>query len=170
MGVLLPDTETDGEPLSDIADYAESVFLRACHADADVFGFNPLNTDTTILLNPVVAANLLFLGVVASMLCYIMWNTAVKELGPFRTANYIYIVPLVTLITSAIVIDEIITVVALIGSVFILSGVYIAERGFRFGKKQNCPQIEGQYKNYSYFSASTTFGSIVQMAFSHWVV
>ena len=36
VGVLLPDTETDGEPLSDIADYAESVFLRACHADADV--------------------------------------------------------------------------------------------------------------------------------------
>lgn len=59
-----------------------------------------------------------------------------QELGPFRTANYIYIVPLVTLITSAIVIDEIITVIALIGSVFILSGVYIAERGFHFKRNK----------------------------------
>ncbi len=115
------------------------VFFYGLVTLTPMFLIHPLNTNTTILLNPVVAANLLFLGVIASMLCYIMWNTAVKELGPFRTANYIYIVPLVTLITSAIVIDEIITVVALIGSVFILSGVYIAERGFRFGKKQNCP-------------------------------
>lgn len=115
------------------------VFFYGLVTLTPMFLIHPLNTDTTILFNPIVAANLLFLGVIASMLCYIMWNTAVKELGPFRTANYIYIVPLVTLITSAIVIDEIITVVALIGSVFILSGVYIAERGFRFGKKQNCP-------------------------------
>lgn len=108
------------------------VFFYGLVTLTPMFLLHPLNTDTAILFRPVVAANLLFLGVVASMLCYIMWNTAVKELGPFRTANYIYIVPLVTLITSAIVIDEIITVIALIGSVFILSGVYIAERGFHF--------------------------------------
>ena len=64
-----------------------------------------------------------------------MWNTAVKELGVVRTTNYIYVVPLVTLLTSALVIDETITVVALFGSVFILSGVYMAERGITFLKK-----------------------------------
>lgn len=36
VGVLLPDTETDGEPVSDIADYPEGVFLRACHINPDV--------------------------------------------------------------------------------------------------------------------------------------
>ncbi|WP_455591510.1 DMT family transporter [Bacteroides sp.] len=92
--------------------------------------FVPLQTDPEILFRPVVLANLLFLGVIASMLCYLMWNTAVKRLGVVRTTNYIYVVPLVTLLTSAIIIDETITIVALLGSVLILSGVYIAERGF----------------------------------------
>lgn len=94
------------------------------------FFFVPLQTAPEILFRPVVLANLLFLGVIASMLCYLMWNTAVKRLGVVRTTNYIYVVPLVTLLTSAIIIDETITVVALLGSVLILSGVYIAERGF----------------------------------------
>lgn len=95
-----------------------------------IYCFIPLQLNPQVLFHPVVLSNLLFLGVVASMLCYIMWNTAVKRLGVLRTTNYIYVVPLVTLLTSAVVIDETITVVALIGSVLILSGVYIAERGW----------------------------------------
>lgn len=90
----------------------------------------PLRINPEILFRPVVMGNLLFLGVVASMLCYLMWNTTVKRLGVLRTTNYIYVVPLVTLLTSAIIIDETITGVALLGSVLILGGVYIAERGF----------------------------------------
>lgn len=99
------------------------------------FLISPLTIDTTILFQPVVIGNLLFLGLIASMLCYIMWNSAVKQLGAIRTANYIYFVPIITLITSAIVIDEKITPVALIGAALILGGVYLAERGFNFLKK-----------------------------------
>jgi len=94
------------------------------------FCFSPLTTDVIILSQPVVWLNLIFLGVVASMLCYLMWNTAVRRLGALQTANYIYVVPLVTLVTSAWVLDETITWVALLGSVFILSGVFLAERGW----------------------------------------
>lgn len=92
------------------------------------FYFHPLTTDTTILFTPVVLCNLLFLGFIASMLCYIMWNKAVKQLGTIRTANYLYIVPLVTLITSWLVIDETITPVAFAGTALILSGVYLAQK------------------------------------------
>lgn len=93
-----------------------------------------VQTDIHILFRPVVALNLLFLGVIASMLCYIMWNTAVKQLGVVCATSYIYVVPLITLLTSAIVIDETITIVALLGSALILSGVYIAERGVNLKK------------------------------------
>ena len=57
-----------------------------------------------------------------------MWTLAVKRLGVVCAANYIYVVPLVTLITSAVVIDERITLIALIGCAFILGGLYLAER------------------------------------------
>lgn len=95
-----------------------------------------------LTLQPLVLGNLLFLGLIASLLCYIMWNTAVKELGIIQTTNYIYVVPLVTLITSAIVIDEIITGIALLGSVFILAGVYVAEKGFPFPKRRYFKKIK----------------------------
>lgn len=102
-----------------------------------VFLLNPLTTDTTILLKPVVIGNLIFLGLVASMLCYIMWNVAVKQLGPTRTSNYLYIIPLVTLLTSSVVIGETITVIALTGAVLILCGVYLAEKGWKREKAAN---------------------------------
>lgn len=94
-----------------------------------MFWFKPIKTEWIVLTQPVVFLNLLFLGLIASMLCYIMWNTTVKQLGVIRATNYIYIVPLVTLLTSAIVIDETITMIGLLGSVLILNGVYVAERG-----------------------------------------
>jgi len=97
------------------------------------FGYGELHPQ--ILAQPVVIANLVFLGLVASLLCFITWNTAVKELGVVQTSNYIYFTPLVTLLTSALVIDEKITMIALAGSVFILLGVYIAERGFKLKTK-----------------------------------
>lgn len=107
------------------------VFFYGLLTMLPVFCFSPLPTDTTILFQPIVISNLLFLGVVASMLCYIFWNMAVKHLGAIRTSIYIYFVPIVTLATSAIVIDEVITPIALIGATLILGGVYFAERGFR---------------------------------------
>ena len=92
------------------------------------FAIYPLNIKLELLKLPIVYLNILFLGVIASMLCYIMWNTAVRALGASKTANYIYIVPLVTLITSAIFLSETITIASGIGALAIISGVYIAER------------------------------------------
>lgn len=90
--------------------------------------FFPLEFETALLSRPVVYGNLLFLGVVASMLCYIMWNTAVKFLGAAKTTNYIYIVPLVTLLTSAFFLSETVTLASLTGALLIIGGVYAAEK------------------------------------------
>lgn len=92
------------------------------------FIVEPLYLNIEVLKLPVVYLNLLFLGCIASMLCYLMWNTAVRYLGASKTANYIYIVPLVTLVTSAIFLAESLTVIAVLGALCIIGGVYIAER------------------------------------------
>lgn len=97
-----------------------------------LFCVRPLHVNVETILSPVVMANLLFLGLIASMLCFIMWNVSVKQLGVVRATNYIYVVPLITMLTSALVINERITGVGILGSVFILGGVYCAERGFTF--------------------------------------
>ncbi len=107
------------------------VFFYGILTILPVFAFNPLTTDTNILFQPTVTANLLYLGFIASLACYFLWNISLKHLGTMKTTNYIYFIPLVTLITSFLVLDERITWVALMGAGCILGGIFWAERRSR---------------------------------------
>ena len=80
---------------------------------------------------PVVMGNVLFLSVVASMLCFYSWNLVLEKIGTIRASNYMYTQPLVSLACSVAVLGEPITPIALLGTVFILVGIYVAERGGR---------------------------------------
>lgn len=93
-----------------------------------VFCIDPLQPNMAELLYPTVLLNLLFLGVLASLICYILWNVALKQLGTVKASNYIYLNPLVTLVASAVSLHEQITPVALVGAACILCGVYLAEK------------------------------------------
>ena len=104
------------------------VFIYSIFSVMVYFISDPLNTNMEILTHPVVVMNLLFLGIVASMLCFIAWNAAVKVLGPSRTANYIYVQPMSTLVLSSIILSEVITLTSLIGAACIIGGVYLAEK------------------------------------------
>ena len=79
-----------------------------------------------ILARPVVWGNLLFLGVVASLVCYFVWNKVVERLGSVVSANYIYLNPLTTCLFSALFLGEHLTLAMLTGGCAILSGVYLA--------------------------------------------
>lgn len=78
------------------------------------------------LWQPAVWMNLLFLGVLASLVCFVVWNIILKQLGTVRASNYIYLNPLFTLIGSAVLLDEQFTVMSLMGAMLILGGVYWA--------------------------------------------
>ena len=104
------------------------VFLYSVISLLVYFLFDPLQVKTEVLFHPIVTLNLLFLGIVASMLCFIAWNAAVKVLGPSRTANYIYVQPFSTLVLSSIILSEIITLASMIGALCIIGGVYLAEK------------------------------------------
>jgi drug/metabolite transporter (DMT)-like permease len=71
---------------------------------------------------------LLFLGFIASAACFVSWNHAVRILGVFRTSAYIYLTPLVSLITAAIVLKEPVTFMAVSGCLLILAGLYLSEK------------------------------------------
>ena len=78
------------------------------------------------LQKPIVWANLLFLSVVASFLCFLWWSIAVKKLGALATSNYVYLNPVTTIIASALFLDEPMTAMAYAGSALILIGVFVA--------------------------------------------
>lgn len=71
---------------------------------------------------------ILFLGVIGSGICYVLWNKAISRLGVVTTNNYIYINPFVTLVTGGIFLKEPITVMGVIGAMLIVSGVVISSK------------------------------------------
>ena len=77
---------------------------------------------------PVVWGNLLFLGLVASLICFVVWNRVMARLGNITSVNYVYLNPIFTLITAMILLGERLTPAAAVGSVLIMAGVIIAGR------------------------------------------
>lgn len=71
--------------------------------------------------------NLIFLGLGASALCFVTWNFAVKILGSIKTSVFIYMVPVITAITSTLILHEQITVVSIFGIILTLIGLFISE-------------------------------------------
>ena len=90
------------------------------------FILHPWQFSLSGLWQPAVWMNLLFLGVLASLVCFVVWNIILKQLGTVRASNYIYLNPLFTLIGSAVLLDEQFTVMSLMGAMLILGGVYWA--------------------------------------------
>jgi drug/metabolite transporter (DMT)-like permease len=90
------------------------------------FILHPWQFSLSGLWQPAVWMNLLFLGVLASLVCFVVWNIILKQLGTVRASNYIYLNPLFTLIGSAVLLDEQFTLMSLMGAMLILGGVYWA--------------------------------------------
>ena len=82
----------------------------------------------SIVVQPKVLITLLFLGCVASALCFFAWNWAIKKLGAIVTTNYGYLNPVVTIVCAWLVLSKRITGWFLVGTVLILSGMYLSGR------------------------------------------
>lgn len=72
--------------------------------------------------------NILFLGCVASMLCFLGWNWCLGKIGSVSATNLLYLNPVVAITTSALVLGERVTWLAIIGALLILSGLYMLGR------------------------------------------
>jgi len=80
--------------------------------------------------------SLFYLGICASSLAFIMWNLAIKSIGSVKTNQYIYFVPVVTTIISAIVLKEKVTAIFIIGALSIIGGVYLSDNEISFKKSK----------------------------------
>ena len=86
----------------------------------------PRFADRTNLLN------LLFLGLGASALCFVTWNSAVRLLGAVRTSVYIFLTPVITIVASVLILHEPFAWMTGIGTVLTLAGLVLSEgRVFR---------------------------------------
>ena len=88
----------------------------------------PEHTPLDMYLQFDVWSNFLFLGVFCSMIAFIIWAFTVKGLGAIKANNYIYVQPIITLIASALLLSEKVSIVGYVGCSLILLGVWISDR------------------------------------------
>jgi len=87
-----------------------------------------LNFPIEAMKTPVVWGNLLYLGCIASMVCFLVWTVVMKQLGAVRATNWVYFNPITTMIAAWIVLKEQITPFFILGSLLIISGVIVASK------------------------------------------
>ncbi len=89
--------------------------------------FLDFKPDLSRLTNVSNLFQILYLGLGASALCFVTWNFAVKVLGAVKTSVYIYMVPVITVVTSFLILKEKITPLSGAGTLLALSGLIISE-------------------------------------------
>lgn len=84
-------------------------------------------------------------GHLAALLTILIWGTtfistkilhAVKVLGAGKTSIYIYMVPVITVITSMLVLKETVTFLSITGTVLAVVGLFLSEYN-RTGSKKD---------------------------------
>lgn len=87
----------------------------------------PQITPPTVLVEPKLLFNILFLALFCSLFAYLMWAVIIGKIGAVKASNYMYFQPVVTLIFSFIIIGEKITIIGATGCALILLGVWLAD-------------------------------------------
>ena len=83
---------------------------------------------TEVIFSSQVIWNLLFLSVVASMVCFLVWNWVIHQLGAVVATNWVYFNPITTILFAWWLLHEQITPWFLFGTVLILTGMYLCGR------------------------------------------
>ncbi len=90
--------------------------------------FNGSLVSPAVLLQWDTLLNLLFLGVVASAVCFVTWGVSVKHLGPTISTTYIYLVPAITATASILLLREPLNVLIVLGVLMTIAGLLLSQR------------------------------------------
>lgn len=89
--------------------------------------FFDFQTELSRFYNVTYLFNIFYLGLGASALCFVTWNFAVKILGAVKTSIYIYMVPVITIVTSVLILTEPVTWISAVGALLAISGLFLSE-------------------------------------------
>lgn len=79
---------------------------------------------------------ILFLGIFTTGFAYIAWFDALSQLPAAQTGAFLFVEPLVSMVTAALILDEKITLSSIFGGVIILLGIWLVNQpSFKLLKK-----------------------------------
>lgn len=85
-----------------------------------------INRTPAVAWNPHVIFSILFLGLGASVICFLIWNIAIHKLGAGRTALFGNLIPVFSSIEATIILHEAFTWVHVISMLIVFAGILLA--------------------------------------------
>ena len=106
--------------------------LTAATSLVGIIGLVPFardsTVDTVVDASAAAAARLLYLGVLATLLGYILWNVGLRGIGPTRAVSYTYAISPLAVVIGAIVLDETVTPWLVLGGALVIGGIVLTQR------------------------------------------
>jgi drug/metabolite transporter (DMT)-like permease len=90
------------------------------------FYFMELNNKGGFVINLSNLSSVLYLGVGASVICFLLWNRAIASLGSGRTSLFGNLIPVFSSIEAVFLLNEKITSIHLISFILVVAGLIIA--------------------------------------------
>ncbi len=84
-------------------------------------------------ISPLGYGGLVYSGLFSIGLAYLIWNNGISKIGAVRTAAYQNLVPVLGLIFGVVILDEPLTLIQYIGSLFVIAGIVLARMKGRKG-------------------------------------
>ena len=81
-------------------------------------------------------AVVIYSGLFAIAICYVIWYASVRRVGNSKTAIYGYLSPIFTILFAYLLISERITLLQIGGALIIFAGVYLTRSGYRLFEKR----------------------------------
>ncbi len=86
-------------------------------------------------------AALIFSGLFAIAICYVIWYASVRRIGNSKTAIYGYLTPIFTILFAYLLIAEKITLLQIGGALIIFAGVYLTRSGYRLFERRKASAL-----------------------------
>ena len=106
--------------------------LTAATSLIGMLGLVPLvrgsTLDTVVDASAGDIALILYLGLLATLLGYIWWNTGLRGLGPTRAVTYAYAIPPLAVLIGALALDEPLTPWLVVGATLVVGGIAFTQR------------------------------------------
>lgn len=103
------------------------MFLYGILAVIPIILFQQAPMNFTALKDPKIIVNFLFLGIGVYLGCHVCAGLVIKAKGAVWQSKFTYCEPIITMVLSALILSEQITLPKIIGAVFILAGVMVSD-------------------------------------------
>jgi drug/metabolite transporter (DMT)-like permease len=82
---------------------------------------------------------ILYSGLIAIVLCFIIWYASLREVGSSKTGIYSNLTPIFAVAFAGLFLGERFSTIEAVGSAVVLAGVYMTRSGYRFFERRAVP-------------------------------